>query len=165
MSTKATVSDEGRLQGSFCSKTVFNLSQRVLSEIQIPILEEGLDLAPIQKSINEAELRKDFEDFSRRMGIKWNFRDQTSKNFSDEPTLRPKSNWKPPPGHPGLELFLSQLEKEVFNGFLNYSTSIPSKEEWEALRRLADDRSIVIKQAEKGSCVIVWCRIVWCKIH
>ena len=33
-----------------------------------------------------------------------------------------------------------------------------SKEEWEALRGLADDRSIVIKQADKGSCVVVWCR-------
>ena len=152
-------------KGSFYSKTVFNLSQRVLSEIETSILEKGFDLAPIQNSINEAELRKDFEDFSRRMRIKWNFRDQTSKNFSDEPAFRPKCNWKPPPVHPGLELFLSQLEKEVFNGFLNYSTSIPSKEEWEALRRLADDRNIVIKQAEKGSYVIVWCRIVWCKIH
>ena len=33
LSTKATVTDESRLQGSFCSKTIFNLSQRVLSEI------------------------------------------------------------------------------------------------------------------------------------
>ena len=33
-----------------------------------------------------------------------------------------------------------------------------SKEEWEALTGLADDRSIVIKQADKGSCVVVWCR-------
>ena len=161
LSTKATVTDEGRLQGSLCSKTVFNLSQRVLSEIEIQVLEKGLDFAPIQKSINEAELRKDFEEFSRRMRIRWNFRDQPSEDFSDKPAFRPKSNWKPPPGHPGLELFLSQLEKEIFNGLLNDSISIPSnmsKEEWEALRGLADDKSIVIKQADKGSCVVVWCR-------
>ena len=56
---------------------------------------------------------------------------------------------------------MSQLEKEIFNGLLNDSISIPSnmsKEEWEALRGLADDKSIVIKQADKGSCVVVWCR-------
>ena len=56
---------------------------------------------------------------------------------------------------------MSQLEKEIFNGLLNDSISIPSnisKEEWEALRGLADDGSIVIKQADKGSCVVVWCR-------
>ena len=28
-----------------------------------------------------------------------------------------------------------------------------SKEEWEALRGLADSKSLVIKQADKGSCV------------
>ena len=33
-----------------------------------------------------------------------------------------------------------------------------SKEESEALRGLADDRSIVVKQADKGSCMVVWCR-------
>ena len=161
MSNKVTATDEGRLQSSFCSKTVFNLSQKVLSEIEIQVLEKRLNFAPIQKSINEPELRKDFEDFSRRMRIRWNFRDQPSEGFSDKPMFRPKSNWKPPLGHPGLELFLSQFKKEIFNGLLNDSISIPSnmsKEEWKALRGLADDRSIVIKQADKGSCVVVWCR-------
>ena len=61
LSTKATVTDNGRLQCSLCSKIVFNLSQRVLSEIEIQVLEKGLDFAPIQKSINEPELRKEFE--------------------------------------------------------------------------------------------------------
>ena len=30
-----------------------------------------------------------------------------------------------------------------------------TKEEWQAIRSLADDRSIVIKKADKGPCVIV----------
>ena len=30
--------------------------------------------------------------------------------------------------------------------------------EWEALRGLAADKSMVIRQADKGSCVVVWCR-------
>ena len=77
----------------------------MLSEIEIHVLERGLDFAPIQKSINEPELRKDFEEFSSRVRIRWNFRDQPSEDFSDKPVFRPKSNWKPPPGHPGLELF------------------------------------------------------------
>ena len=116
-----------------------------------------MDFEPIQKSINEPELRKGFQEFSRRMPIRWNFRDQPSEDFYDKPAFGPKSNWKPPPGHPGLELFLSQLEKEIFNGLLNYSISIPSnmtKEVWEALGGLADDSS-VIKQADKGSGKVV----------
>ena len=33
--TKPTITDEGRLTVSFCSKAVFNLSQRELSDIEI----------------------------------------------------------------------------------------------------------------------------------
>ena len=88
-------------------------------------MQKGLDFAPFQKSINETELRKDFEEFSRRMRIRCNFRDQLSEDFSDKLAFRPKCNWKPPPGHPGLELFLSHLEKEIFNGLLNDFISIP----------------------------------------
>ena len=32
-----------------------------------------LDFAPIQNKINVPELRSDFEEFSWRMGTKWNF--------------------------------------------------------------------------------------------
>ena len=76
---------------------MFDLSQRVLSETEIQVLQKGLDFAPIQKSINERELRKDFEDFSGRMRNAQPFED-----FSDKPAFRSKSNWKPVPGHPGL---------------------------------------------------------------
>ena len=95
------------------------------------------------------------------MRMRWNFWDQPSEDFSDKPAFCPKSNWNPPPRHPGLELFLSQLEKEIFTSLFNDSISIPSsisKEEREALRGLEDDRSIVRKQADKVSCVVVWCR-------
>ena len=96
-----------------------------------------------------------------KMRIKWNFRNETSEHFPDTPALRPKSSWKPPPGHPDLELFLSQIEKDIFENLVKDSTPINSnmtKEEWDALKGLADDRSIVIKKADKGSCVVVWCR-------
>ena len=49
------------------------------------------------------------------------------------------------------------MKKEIFNGLLDDSTSTPSsmsKEQWEALRGLAD----VIKHKNKGSCMVVWCR-------
>ena len=60
-----------------------------------------------------------------------------------------------------MELFLSQIEKDIFENLVKDSTPINSnmtKEEWDALKGLADDRSIVIKKADKGSCVVVWCR-------
>ena len=33
-----------------------------------------------------------------------------------------------------------------------------SKEEWLAMRGLAEDRKIIIKPVDKGSCVVVWDR-------
>ena len=44
----------------FCSDTVFNLSNKVLTEHEIKVLEKRLDFAPIQRKVNEAELRQDF---------------------------------------------------------------------------------------------------------
>ena len=40
--TSGTIDDE-RLQGHFCSDTVFNLSNRVLSKNEIKVLDKGLD--------------------------------------------------------------------------------------------------------------------------
>ena len=80
------------MKGYFCSDTVFNLSNKVLTE--------GLDFAPIQRKVNEPELRQDFENFCRCMRIKWHFRNESSDNFSEIPAFSPKSSWKPPLGHP-----------------------------------------------------------------
>ena len=66
-----------RITGYFCSDTVFNLSNRVLIDIEIKILEKGLDFAPIQRKINEPELRQDFAEFCRRMRTKWFFQKRT----------------------------------------------------------------------------------------
>ena len=126
----------------------------------IQVLEKGLVFSPVQRSFNEPELLKDFEEFARKMHIKWNFRNEPSEGFSDTPAFCPKSSWKPPPGHPGLESFLSQIEKDIFENLVNGSTPINSnmtKKEWDALKGLADDRSIVIKKVDKGSCEVVWC--------
>ena len=71
----------------------------------------------------------------------------------------PKPKWTPPTGYSSLEVFLSQIEKKLFelaDSPLNYSNF--SKEEWQAMRSLVYDRSVVIQKARKGSCVVVWDR-------
>ena len=92
-----------RLRGDFCSDTIFNLSDRVLSDAEMKLLEKGLDFAPIQRKINELELREDFEEFYGRMGVKWHFRNEPLECFSKNPAFSPKSSCKPPEGHPNLE--------------------------------------------------------------
>ena len=54
---------------------------------------------------------------------------------------------------------LNQFEKGLFEmskTTLCYSNF--SKDQWQSLCSLPDDRSIVIKKADKGSCVVVWDR-------
>ena len=151
-------SDE-RLQGDFCSDTVFNLSNRVLSENELKVLGKGLDFPSIQRKINKPELLKDFEEFFRRIRTKWNFRNEPSQDFSIVPVFSRKSPWKPPLRYPNLEVFLSQVESELFKetqDSLRYSNI--SQEDCRPVRFLANDRSVVIKKADKGSCVVVWDR-------
>ena len=133
--SRAILTDEGRLSGVFCSKTVFDLSHKILTEIEIKVFKKGLDFAPIQRTLNEPELRKDFEEFCRRMRCKWHFRNEVSETFSEIPAFRPKLSWLPPKGHASLEIFLSQLEKELFTDDLDEpSQSNLSPEEWKALK-------------------------------
>ena len=54
---------------------------------------------------------------------------------------------------------MSRFEKELFSNGISESTqSNLSAEEWKALRGLAADQTIVIKEADKGSSVVVWDR-------
>ena len=46
---KACVTNNGHLVGYFCSNTAFNLSRKVSTDIEIKVLEKGLDFAPMQK--------------------------------------------------------------------------------------------------------------------
>ena len=75
------------------------------------------------------------------------------------PVFNSKSRWQPPQGHHCLEVFLSQVENEFFElakADIKYSNL--SREEWNAIRTLADDRSIIIKKADNGSYVLIWGR-------
>ena len=90
-SSEANSSSKG-IGGYFYSDTVFNLRSKVLTNTEINVLEKGLDFAPIQNKINQPELRKDFEEFCRRMRAKWYFRNEILENFSEKPSFTPKSN-------------------------------------------------------------------------
>ena len=69
------------------------------------------------------------------MRLKWYFRNETTEDFSETPSLRCKSSWKPLQGNTSLELFLSQIGRELFEipkkrlGYSNFS-----KKECECIR-------------------------------
>ena len=99
----------------------------------------------------------DFKEFCQCMRLKWYFRNELAPEFSDRAAFSPKLSWNPPTGHPSLEMFLSQIEHELFQ----IPDKCPpnsnlSKKEWQDIRSLAEDRSVVIKKADRGSCVVIW---------
>ena len=102
-----------------------------MTDTEIQILEKGLDFAPIQNKINELELRSGFEEFSLKMRTKWHFGNESTQEFSETPVFSPKSTWKPPIGHPNVEVFSSQIEHVIF-AEVQSPLGHPnlSKEEW-----------------------------------
>ena len=59
-------------------------------------------------------MNPNYEMICRRIHLKWYFRKEPTSEFSETSSLTPKSSWKPPKGHPSLEVFLSEIEKEIF---------------------------------------------------
>ena len=119
---------DNRFSCLFCSETIFNLSNQMLTDTEINVLGKGLDSTSTQKKLNEPELRSDFNKFCRRMRLKWHFRDE-SENFSEVPVFNSKSRWKLPQVHPRLAVFLSQVEKMSCLNFLKQILNILSREE------------------------------------
>ena len=57
------------------------------------------------------------------------------------------------------------MEEEILSLDEKISYSNPTKGERNALYFLRDDASIVIKEADKGSAVVVWDREDYLKVH
>ena len=84
------------------------------------------------------------------MRNRWYFRNEPTPKFSEVPCFKTKSSWKPPNGRPALEIFLSKVEKDLCD--------ICKKQQTHTLTLTV---RIGIKQADKGSCVVVWGRKVY----
>ena len=76
--------------------------------------EKGLGILPTVTFIKEADLRRDFVNFARKMWCKWVFCNKPMEDFSEIPAFRINSNLSLPKGHPALEIFQNQMEKDIF---------------------------------------------------
>ena len=146
-----------RLEGKFVSKNVFNLSRRNLSPPEISLLSKGLKFVPSANKIDRAKLKRELEEYGRKLRLMWHFRND-ERTFTAE-KFRPKSSFNPRNKDAIIETYLSCLEERLLD------IEIPSKrynnltkDERDALYSLKDDPSIIIKGADKGSVVVVWDR-------
>ena len=145
---------EIRLEGKFVSKNVVNLSKKVLTEAEVSVLSKGLKFCPTAKEIDRAKIKEDLEKFGRRLRLKWYYRNE-EQEFSTNP-FRKKSSFNPK-HDAAIEVYLSVIEQQIMDikeegqNFSNLSI-----DEQRALKNLQNDKSIIIKSADKGSGVVVW---------
>ena len=77
----------------------------------------------------------------------------------DRNKFKPKSTFNPRNKDAAIEIYLSSLEEKLMNIEIpQYKYNNLTREEWSALYNLKNDRSIVIKSADKGYAVVVWDR-------
>ena len=149
--------ENGRIEGQFVNKKVIHLSQRTLSQHEISVLSKGLKFVATPKEIDYSQVKIDLENFGRRLRLKWFFKE--NDDFSEVPAFRPKSKFNPRNKDVAIESFLSKLEDELMKispEGCNYSNL--TREERVALNNPKSDRTIIIKEADKGSGVVVWDR-------
>ena len=140
-------------------QVVVNLSNRDLTPAENSLLSKGLSFCPTPREIDTFALRKDMLEYVRRLRLKEYFcgdRD-VDGDVSEIPAFRKKSTWCPDRNRDLiLETYVHMLERKIFSHDLRIRCQRNmSKEEQEALENLRGYEDIVIKQADKGSAVVV----------
>ena len=145
----------GRLKGYFVSDNVFNLSHRKLSKAKVSLLSKGLKFCPTPNTIDKSILKQDLEKFGRKLRLKWHY--HNDNRIFDPNTFKPSSKFNPPKSDAAIELHLDLLEEKLLNlGPIKHKYSNLTREERKALYDLGNDTSIIIKEADKGSVVVIW---------
>ena len=144
------------MEGKFLSQNVFNLSDRVLTENEIKVLDKGLNFVPTPEKPDRLQIKNELEKLGRDIKLRMFYQNDLSPSFSEKPAFKVPSSWTPPIRDVQLELYLSEIEDKLIN--INESGKIYpnlSMDEREALNSLMNDNEITIKSADKGSAVVI----------
>ena len=149
---------DGRYQGKFVSPNVVNLSSRILNKAEVSLLSKGLQFVPTPKNINLSKIKEELEIFGRKLRLEWYFRND-ERDLITNP-FKKKSKFNPKNKDAAIELYLSRLEEEILALQKNFNSKYSNltKEERNAIYSLRDDNTIIIKEADKGSGIVVWDR-------
>lgn len=132
-------------------KYITNLSSKTLTNAQNRILTKGLTYIPSSR-IKQNTIDNALTQFERSNRIKFFFRNSEPQ----EPhPFKPKSSWVPPKSSPIVEQYLERVHKEISMMPAVYSYNNLNSEERKALKELATDNSLIIKNADKGSGIVV----------
>lgn len=137
-----------------------------LTPDQKSLLSKGLGFVPNKSEPSPSQVDTDMTMFFRRIKLHAHFNDPEKAFVNDNQPdddfanlQRKKSTWTPPDGEfQGVDTFIKACSSDVKH--LNHPTrkhvSNLSAGELTALRELKEDRSIVIRPADKGGAVVAW---------
>ena len=152
MSSKNKVSSQNTKRERY----IKNLLNRTLADSQIRFISRGLKFMPFNKSINRNKIRRqllrDFENFARRMRLKYMFH---GKNREVHP-FYVKSDWNSPvQPSVALESYLEEVKSQLAEIKITKPKNNLSRKEHEALTELKQNTDINLKKADKGSTTVV----------
>ncbi|CAJ0927892.1 unnamed protein product [Ranitomeya imitator] len=147
------------------TELVINISQKVLSDMEISVLSKGLSFSPCSH-MDWFQLQLDLGQFFRMLKLKEWFSDKEfiSKERTSELDLQrvgllKESNFAPTTTSSVIEAFekvvLMDIEDLRNNASREFRHPNILKEEFMALQGLVHDDDIVIKPADKGAAVVV----------
>ena len=135
------------------SKYVVNLYNKTLSHATLSPLSKGLGFVPTPSTPSLSKLSEDITAFARALRIKYCFRD--SPYHYSRHRYKPKSNWDCGRStNQTLENYIEAISTETPSLCTHVRRNL-SKPEQAALKRLSKRTDIVIKPADKGSCIVV----------
>ncbi|CAG2195900.1 unnamed protein product [Mytilus edulis] len=135
---------------------IINLSHRKLQLREINLLKRGLKFTPTPNE-DKTQLGADIDEFGRRLRINYIFCEDNEENEEEEnkPLVRNKSDWIPKPTKDkDLEETIKTLKTNSLTSNKNVKDNL-TREEKTALQNLKSDKSIIIKEADKGNAVVI----------
>ncbi len=131
-----------------------NLSSQILTGPQKSVLTKGLGYVPSTPDI--PDYSEGTTRLSRTLRLRHFFRDQDSLDRSTKlPPFRKRSTWQPPPADTLTEEYLRDLPSKLSDMITRDHKANLRRSERAALQQLAQNHELVIRKADKGSCVVV----------
>ena len=137
--------------------TVVNLSRRVLTAHEHSVLHKGLSFCPTPLRPSKKQLLIATRAFIRKLRLQYHFAQQnpTSKKHPRHP-FKPKSTYTiTKVKNKKLEGFITALQSLIISLKPTRPHCNVTPEERTAIKNLSSYKDVVIKRADKGSCIVV----------
>ena len=116
-------------------------------------MEKGLKFTPTPTKPNTDEINQDLFEFTRRIQLAEFFHD---KENDDDSLVRAKSKWTPALGRSvALDAFVKNVNNISLNDLPPKPRNNITKNQRQAISSLANNKDIVIKEADKGGAVVL----------